>query len=115
MRYSIIYIEFRSEISEKLSVGLIVDSGEGLVVRYSPEKLHVAVQLLNDSQRKAVCEYLRQLPDNDKMKSIQDAAYMNRYSNNLIRFSTPQTIDLEPTQQNMEWLFGEYVFTPIKL
>ena len=39
MRYSIIYAVIRPEISERISVGLIIVDGDKVDVRYSQQKL----------------------------------------------------------------------------
>lgn len=39
MKYSIIYAVIRPEISERVSLGLIIVDGDKVDMRYSPEKL----------------------------------------------------------------------------
>ena len=54
LKYSIIYAVIRSEISEQLSVGLIIVDGDTLEVRYSQKKLNALKTLFSDKEYRFV-------------------------------------------------------------
>ena len=106
--YSIIYGVIRPEISERLSVGLIIVDGDNVKVRYSPEKLDVFKLLLSPEVYKSMGNLLR-LWTEKNIINMCNIDYLSRYMNNLITFSPLQTIDLEPSQENEDWLYRNYV------
>lgn len=110
MKYSIIYGVIRPEISEQLSVGIIIVNGDKISVRYSAKKMNVLKSLYSESEYKFVEKVLRSLSKNNKITSTDVINYLTRYSNNLIAVSKLQTIDLEPTQSSQEWLYRNYVY-----
>lgn len=108
MKYSIVYIETRPEIQEKLSVGLIVMAENRAEVRTSEEKLKAAKLLLTDKEYRAVTQILGEMATT--VKNGQDVDYMTRYSNNLITVSPLQTIDIDNSDKNREWLYSNYIY-----
>jgi len=50
MRFSIIFAVIRPEISEKVSVGLIIVDGEQLDIRYSRKKLNALQWLFSEKE-----------------------------------------------------------------
>jgi len=115
LRYSIIYAVIRPEISEKISVGLIIVDGEQLDVRYSRRKLNALQFLFPEKEYRFVSKVVSQMRKNKRVKTVEDVNYLTRYSNNLIAFSPMQSIDLSPTGQNKDWLFKNYVYDGIKV
>ncbi len=115
LRYSIIYAVIRPEISEKISVGLIIVDGEQLDVRYSRRKLNALQFLFPEKEYRFVSKVVSQMRKNKRVKTVEDVNYLTRYSNNLISFSPMQSIDLSPTGQNKDWLFKNYVYDGIKV
>lgn len=115
LRYSIIYAVIRPEISEKISVGLIIVDGEQLDVRYSRRKLNALQFLFPEKEYRFVSKVVSQMRKNKRVKTVEDVNYLTRYSNNLIAFSPMQSIDLSPTGQNKDWLFKNYVYDGVKV
>lgn len=109
LRYSIIYGVIRPEISEQISIGIIIVDGNNVKVLISEEKLHALGTLIRPSEYKAVSEVLHSLVTNQSIQSVENIGYLARYSNNLITISNLKDINLEPTQENQEWLFQNYV------
>ena len=110
LKYSIIYAVIRSEISEQLSVGLIIVDGDTLEVRYSQKKLNALKTLFSDKEYRFVSRVITSLKKNQSINSVDAVNYLTRYSNNLIAVSPLQSIDVNSTEQNKEWLFRNYVY-----
>lgn len=115
LRYSIIYAMIRPEISEKISVGLIIVDGEQLDVRYSRRKLDALQWLISEKEFRFVSKVVSQMRRKKRVNTVEEVNYLTRYSNNLIAFSPIQSIDLAPTVQNKEWLFKNYVYDGLKV
>ena len=110
LKYSIIYAVIRSEISEQLSVGLIIVDGQQLEVRYSQKKLNALKPLFSDKEYRFVSRVITSLKRNRCINSVDAVNYLTRYSNNLIAVSPLKTIDVTSTEQNKDWLFRNYVY-----
>jgi len=106
LKYSIIYAVIRPEISEQLSVGLIIIDGDTMDVRYSKKKLDILKSLYTDKEYKFVSRVVSSLKNNSAVNSIDKIDYISRYSNNLVTFSPLQTIDIA----SKDWLFSNYVY-----
>lgn len=113
-KYSIIYAVIRPEISEQVSVGLIIVDGQQVEVRYSRQKLNALQGLFPEKEYKFVSRVVSQMSKNEKIDSIETINYLSRYSNNLIAFSPLQSIDVVPSKQNKELLFRNYVYNSSK-
>ena len=114
LRYSIIYAVIRPEISEQISVGLIIVDGEQVDVRYSRQKLNALQGLFPEKEYKFVSRVVSQMKRNGRVNTVEDINYLTRYSNNLISFSPLQSIDVAPTDQSKDWLFRNYVYNSMK-
>ena len=108
MRYSIVYIETRPEIQERLSVGLMVLDGASVEVRTSQRKIKAAEILLSKKEYVFVSRTLAEMRKN--VQTEHEVNYLARYSNNLITISPLQSIDMENTQKNRDWLYRNYVY-----
>lgn len=113
MQYSIIYAVIRQEISEQLSVGMVIFDGPNVDIRYSEDKLKALKYLYPQYKYEFISKAMRSLPNRNAIKERKDIDYLSRYSNNLITFSPLETIDLEPNEKNKDWLFNEYVFSSL--
>ena len=112
MKYSIVYIETRPEIKERLSIGLIVLSEGRIEVRTSTKKLKVTESLLSAKEYQFVARTLGEMKNS--IRTEQQVDYLTRYSNNLITVSPMQTIDMEDSKKNKDWLFRNYVYSPVR-
>lgn len=110
LRYSIIYAVIRPEISEQLSVGLIIVDNQGIEVRYSQKKLSLLQGVFSEKESRFISKVINSLQRNQSVNSVEAVNYLTRYSNNLISVSPLQTIDIEPTEQSKNWLFRNYVY-----
>lgn len=113
-QYSIIYAVLRQDTSERISVGMVIMDGSEIKIIYSDNKLNAIKYLFPSTKYEFISRAVRGLPQNDYIKSKKDVDYLSRYSNNLITFSPPQTINLEPTEANKKWLFKNYVETLVE-
>lgn len=114
LRYSIIYAVIRPEISERISVGLIIVDGDKVDVRYSRQKLNALQALFTDKEYRFVTRVVSSMKRNQTIKSTDAINYLVRYSNNLIAVSPLQTIDIEPTETSKERLYKNYVYGGVK-
>ena len=110
MRYSIIYAVIRPEISERISVGLIIVDGDKVDVRYSQQKLDALRGLFPQKEYEFVSQVVTSMPTDGSVNSVAAINYLTRYSNNLIAVSPLQTIDIEPTEQSKNRLFQNYIY-----
>ena len=110
LRYSIIYALIRPEISEQLSVGLIIVDNQGIEVRYSQKKLSLLQGIFSEKEYRFISKVINSLQRNQSVNSVEAVNYLTRYSNNLISVSPLQTIDIEASEQSKNWLFRNYVY-----
>jgi hypothetical protein len=110
LRYSIIYAVIRPEISEQLSVGLIIVDNQGIEVRYSQKKLSLLQGVFSEKESKFISRVINSLQRNKSLNSVDAVNYLTRYSNNLIAVSPLQTIEIEASEQSKSWLFRNYVY-----
>ena len=115
LKYSIIYAMIRPEISEKISVGLIIVDGSQIDVRYSRQKLNALQWLFPEKEYRFVSRVVSQMKRKKRITTAEEVNYLSRYSNNLIAFSPLQSIDVAPTEKSKEWLFKNYVYDSLKL
>lgn len=115
LKYSIIYAVIRPEISEKISVGLIIVDGDQIDVRYSRQKLNALQWLFPEIEYRFVSRVVSQMKRKKRITTVEEVNYLSRYSNNLIAFSPLQSIDVAPTEKSKEWLFKNYVYDSQKL
>lgn len=130
--YSILSAQIRPEIQEKISVGFLMIGEQGeIMFEYSPNKLGIAKKLLTpnsylqlkDSLSNISSLYNKELRKTDKQLqnkisyktenksplNIDYISYLNKYSNNVVNFSTPKKIDLEITSTTFFKLFSKYI------
>ena len=110
LKYSIIFGVLRPEISERISLGLIILDGEEVSIRYSLKKLHALRGLYSKAEYDFVEKVLRSMSKDKTIRTAEDISYLSRYSNNLISLSQLQAIDLAPTKASKEWLYRNYVY-----
>lgn len=109
LKYSIIYAVIRPEITERISVGIIMLDGEGIDIRYSTGKLNALKYLVDEKEYKFVVDTITSIKQRNVLENEAEIDYLSRYSNNLISLSKIQTIDLNPTDYHKDWLFRKYV------
>ena len=110
LKYSIIYAVIRPDISEQISVGLIIIDGNKVDMRYSNEKLKALEGLFPEDSRKFISKVVRSMKLKQSEYTIDAIDYLTRYSNNKISLSPLQTIDIEPTRMNKDKLYRTYVY-----
>ena len=71
LRYSIIYAMIRPEISEKVSVGMIIVDGEKLDVRYSRRKLNALQLLFPEKEYRFVSKVVSQMRRKKRITSLK--------------------------------------------
>ena len=113
LKYSIIYGVIRPEISEQLSLGLIIVDGDNVKVRYSIEKLNALQGLYTKSEYDFVHRVMKSISSGNVIQSTDAINYLSRYSNNLIAVSSLQDIDLDSSQESQDWLYRNYVYAGV--
>ncbi len=128
--YSILYVPIRPALDEKVSIALFIRQGEKVMFHYSPNKLNIIKHLipneafnllkmslknmnqyLQDIERKFDSNKLT-LNDKDSIQFIGENyfSYLSKYSNNLLTYSEPKSIDVELSEQIYTKLFEKYIF-----
>lgn len=129
--YSILSVNIRPEINERLSLGLLMICGEKVLFRHSSSKLSVIQKLISKDVYKATQNYLKLIESSvasnetfssnknefqfkienkyDRLFSEQYIEYLSRYNNNLISFSKPNFIDLDANEQIFNLLFNKFI------
>ena len=108
LRYSIIYAVIRPEISERVSVGLIIVDGDNIDIRYSRQKLNAIQPFFSEKEYKLLSRVVVSM--NKTVNSTDTINYLTRYSNNLISISPLQRIDITSSKQSKEKLYRYYVY-----
>lgn len=110
LKYSIIYAIIRPEISEQISLGLILVNNGRVKIRYSEKKLHALKGFYSASEYNFLSKIVRSLKDT-ALHNEENINYLTRYSNNLLAVSKLQSIDLDSSRSNEDWLFRNYVYS----
>jgi len=125
--FSILSASIRPEIQEQVAIGLMLVGSDNVQFRFSKNKLAVVRELLSNQTFKYLKDTIKQISsatfkENEKFKglfagtetinksfSLSYLEYLSRYSNNLLSFSTPKTIELQSNDDLFEALFKKYI------
>lgn len=125
--FSIISASIRPEIQEQVAIGLMLVGQDHVNFRFSKNKIAVVRELISQSAVKYLKDTLKQISltvfrENEKLKGLYGGSdglnqsfslsyleYLSRYSNNLLIFSKPKTIELQSSEDLFESLFKKYV------
>jgi len=118
--YSILTVPIRPASQEQLNIGLLLFDEQNLLFKFSTKKLEFIKKLLPDNSFNLLKSYVFGLADQlssksdvsmkDKFIKTEFVSYLSNYSNNLITFSRPTSIELEVTDQNFRSLFEKFIF-----
>jgi hypothetical protein len=133
--YSILSINIKPEINERLSIGMIMIYGDKVFFQYSKNKLSVIQHLIPSETYKAALDYLKLIknsvasksrldksvnelnikPDNkyDRIFSEQYLQYLSRYNNNLISFTNTNYLDIEGSEDVFNSLFVKLIYESV--
>ncbi|WP_194973680.1 DUF3037 domain-containing protein [Aquiflexum lacus] len=119
--YSIVYTPVSAVSQERINLGLLMigDQGEGMF-RYSHKKLNSVKALFSPDGFKLLKTTLSAL-ENQFFKESGSLIpqteinselihYLSYYSNNLISFTTPKTIEIELNEATFSKLFEKWIF-----
>lgn len=121
--YSTLFIPLNTTLNERVSIGLIMSNGEKHIFKYSQSKLQVIKSLLSNESYLLLKSYLKSIDKeisklngdmfNHSSKWINDSylSYLAKYSNNLVQFSIPKTIDIEFSEKMFQLFFSKYIFS----
>src|SRR5690606_21732205 len=125
--YSILYVTLNTALNEKVSIGILMSDGKYDMFRHSTDKLLALKGIIEPERYNLIKGYLRSLEndinavtdktilfENEDLKknwvSEGYISYLSRYSNNLIQFSEPKTIDIAFNTENFKRLFEKYIY-----
>ena len=126
--FSIIYLTLNANLNEKISVGMIMSNDENLIFKYSNTKLGIVKQLIPHQNYIFLRTYFKNLDcelNHDFSKSYElnikkeissswinekYINYLHRYSNNMVKFSEPRSIDIVLDDYSFGKLFSKYIF-----
>lgn len=128
--YSIVYANIRPSVDERVSIALLLRNEDQLIFRYAPEKLDALRSLMPAEAYSLVRVLAKNLdeyianpepvnkyynykvniePFGRKFLDKSYIAYLSAYSNNLLTFTEPKSIDLPVTDEVFMRLFQKYV------
>lgn len=123
--YSILYVTLNTTLNERVSVGMLMSNGFEHYFKFSSEKLTAFKGILSNERFNIVKNYLKsvekeicfkphQLFTEKELKKdwINEGyiSYLSKYSNNIIQFSSPKTIDVDLNTDNFKRVFEKYIF-----
>jgi hypothetical protein len=122
--YSIVFTPFSALSNERVNLGLLLINEAGnSIFRFSNEKFSIVRNLLSEDGAKMVKSNLITLENKfSKGKKeffpLEDVKadfiqYLANYTNNLISFTPPKSIDIELNEENFNRLFEKFVFHSI--
>lgn len=129
--YSILSVQIRPEIQERISIGfLLADEGK-VFFNYSKNKLKTAKSLLNENMLSLLRDSLKNIENTAAIENLKDVmpttqlfiaetmkkntfsadylTYLSRYNNNVLIFSSPKQIDLEARESVFKALFHKFI------
>lgn len=129
--YSILYVPIRPAQDEKVSIALFVGHQGKVFFKYSLNKLNIIKPLLPAEAFSLLRSYLKNMEGEIGGRSLSDASmnqllssegksrffeegyfdYLSRYSNNLLSFSKPKSLNLSVDESMFTRLFEKYVFS----
>ncbi len=124
--YSIVFTPFSALSNERINLGLLlIDEAGNSIFRFSNEKFSIIRNLLSEDGAKMVKSNLNTL-ENKFSKGKKESfpleevksdfiQYLSNYTNNLISFTPPKSIEIELNEENFNRLFQKFVFHNIPL
>lgn len=132
--YSILFCPIRPVVDEKLSIALLLRSGDKIYFQFSHDKLKILKELLPDNAFNLLKSSLKNIDEYFALKNSELISqqiiiegielypekflrpeyfeYLNNYSNNLLHFSKPKSIDVDVTDETFEKLYSKLIFEP---
>ncbi|WP_299672257.1 hypothetical protein [uncultured Polaribacter sp.] len=127
--YSILYVNLNTTLNERVSIGVVVSNGIKNYFKYSIEKLSAFKGILNNERYGLIKNYLKSIEKQIGASSVNISSqlfekkefqnnwvnesyltYLSKYSNNIVQFSLPKSIDVELNSNNFKRIFEKYIF-----
>lgn len=118
--YSIVYTQLSPVSHERLNLGLIMLSEQGIKFRFADEKVNLLKRLLSTDAQKLVKSYLLSIQNKASVKNelyepykeISESFlnYLSDYSNNLVSFSKPEMIQAAFSDEVFLKLYNKFIF-----
>ena len=125
--FSILSASIRPEIQEQLAIGLLLVGSNSVYFDFSKTKLTILNELLTPQALKYLKDTVKQISqassnEKEKFKGLSNESrtisksfslgyleYLSKYSNNLLTFSSPKTIELPADDALFKLLFKKYI------
>ena len=126
---SILYVPISATLDERVSIGLVMFNDDHQFFKYSQPKLNAIKGLLDNESNTILKSYLKSLekeinvvaesekdlfsinkPSKAKWVSNSYISYLSKYSNNLLQFSEPKSIDIPLSEVTFRKVFEKYIF-----
>jgi len=125
--FSIIYLPLNTDFQEKISIGLVMSNSEQTFFKVSYPKLQILknlitphkygilknyfINIINEIDPKLE-EFKLDLKNSNANNWIYESYfhYLNRYSNNLVIYSEPRSIDLDSSEGTFKTIFEKFVY-----
>lgn len=127
--YSILYVNLNTTLNERVSIGVLVTNGLKNYFKFSSDKLSAFKGILNNERYSLVKSYLKSIDKEIVSDDVTDSnksfikrdykidwvnesylVYLSKYSNNIIQFSEPKTIDIDLNDNTFKKIFEKYIF-----
>lgn len=126
--YSILYITLNTALDEKVSIGVVMSNSQEHFFKFSNQKLSVFKNILDPERYNLIRKYLLSIEkdliidDKNNNKLFLDnelknnwlsgsyISYLSKYSNNIVQFSEPKSIDIDFNLNNFRRVFEKYIF-----
>ena len=125
--FSIIYLPLNTDFQEKISIGLVMSNSEQTFFKVSYPKLQILKNLITPHKYGILKNYFNNIineidPKLEEFKlDLKNSNannwiyesyfhYLNRYSNNLVIYSEPRSIDLESSEGAFKTIFEKFVY-----
>lgn len=122
-QYSILQILLRPQIDEYLAVGLLLFDEGQVHFAVSEDKVRAAKSLLSTGAGRLLSDSIRDIkrvlsPSSSSDQGVRNSVftqpayleYVSRYHNNLLRFTAPEFIRINPTPEHFSNLFHTLIF-----
>lgn len=127
--YSILSVQIRPEIQEKISIGFLLMDESTILFNYSKNKLLAAKALLSETAYKLLKDALQNIvvkaSNENKLKANPQQSilsslvtntfnkeyilYLSKYNNNIVNFTAPKEIELEVSQDVFSKLYQKFI------
>lgn len=126
--YSILYVTLNASLDEKVSIGVVMSNNNEQYFKFSNNKLLFLKNVLDSEKYNFIRKYLVSIEKNLTDESYSRNSlfynksfrsewvsegyiyYLSNYSNNIIQFSKPKSINIDLNEFTFKKVFEKYIF-----